>query len=111
MPALLPVARVASFRRLVSFEFGVAFLCPLPPSLSFLARLSGTMCMNASADHISPTTQINTPRGVSVWYGRVTPHEVDAIVKETIIGGRILPALLRGGLNLCHPGQRSLNDW
>ena len=36
---------------------------------------------------------------------------VDAIVKETIIGGRILPALLRGGMNLCNPGRKSLNDW
>ncbi|OBZ70092.1 Altered inheritance of mitochondria protein 32 [Grifola frondosa] len=54
---------------------------------------------------------INTPRGVSVWYGRVTPHEVEAIVKETIVGGKILPPLLRGGLNLSCPGHASLNDW
>ncbi|KAI0774168.1 Sucrase/ferredoxin-like-domain-containing protein [Fomes fomentarius] len=54
---------------------------------------------------------INTPKGTSIWYGRVTPHEVDAIVQETIIGGKILPALLRGGMNLCAPGRRSLNDW
>ena len=55
--------------------------------------------------------QINTPRGASVWYGRVTPHEVDAIVKETIIGGRILTPLLRGGMNLSRPGRNNLNDW
>jgi len=54
---------------------------------------------------------INTPQGASVWYGRVTPHEVDAIVKETIIGGKILPPLLRGGLNLSRPGHKSLHDW
>ena len=33
-----------------------------------------------------------------MWYGRVTPHEVDAIVKETIIGGKVLAPLLRGGM-------------
>ncbi|KAL6309611.1 Sucrase/ferredoxin-like-domain-containing protein [Sparassis latifolia] len=54
---------------------------------------------------------INTPHGVSVWYGRVTAHEINAIVKETIIGGKILPPLLRGGLNLARPGHTSLNDW
>ena len=58
-----------------------------------------------------PSAQINTPRGACIWYGRVTPHEVDAIVRETIVGGRILPALLRGGMNLRQAGNRSLNDW
>ncbi|CCL99435.1 uncharacterized protein FIBRA_01453 [Fibroporia radiculosa] len=54
---------------------------------------------------------INMPQGASVWYGRVTPHEVDAIVKETVVGGKILPPLLRGGLNLVRPGHTSLHDW
>ncbi|EPQ59395.1 hypothetical protein GLOTRDRAFT_136275 [Gloeophyllum trabeum ATCC 11539] len=54
---------------------------------------------------------IYTPQGSSVWYGRVTPHEVDSIVKNTIIGGQILLPLLRGGLNLARPGRHSLNDW
>ncbi|EMD40810.1 hypothetical protein CERSUDRAFT_62787 [Gelatoporia subvermispora B] len=54
---------------------------------------------------------INTPQGVSVWYGRVTPHEVPSIVKETIIGGKVLPALLRGGLNLSKPRGTDLHDW
>ncbi|KZT19284.1 hypothetical protein NEOLEDRAFT_1078151 [Neolentinus lepideus HHB14362 ss-1] len=54
---------------------------------------------------------IYNPQGASVWYGRVTPHEVDAIVKNTIIGGQILLPLLRGGMNLSRPGRHSLNDW
>lgn len=56
-------------------------------------------------------SQINTPQGACVWYGRVTPHEVDAIVKETIMDGKVLPPLLRGGLNLSRPGHASLHDW
>ncbi|TFK55892.1 hypothetical protein OE88DRAFT_1622269 [Heliocybe sulcata] len=54
---------------------------------------------------------IYTPQGASVWYGRVTPHEVDAIVQNTIIGGQILLPLLRGGVNLSRPGRATLNDW
>ncbi|KAH9844197.1 Sucrase/ferredoxin-like-domain-containing protein [Rhodofomes roseus] len=54
---------------------------------------------------------INTPQGACVWYGRVTPHEVDAIVKETVMGGKVLPPLLRGGLNISRPGHASLHDW
>ncbi|KAI0832314.1 Sucrase/ferredoxin-like-domain-containing protein [Trametes gibbosa] len=68
-------------------------------------------CSHIGGHKYAGNVIINTPRGVSVWYGRVTPHEVDAIVRETIIGGRILPSLLRGGMNLCHPGRKTLNDW
>ncbi|KAJ7665885.1 Sucrase/ferredoxin-like-domain-containing protein [Mycena polygramma] len=54
---------------------------------------------------------IYTPNGASVWYGRVTPHEVDSIVEQTIEGGLILPALLRGGLGLSKPGCQTLHEW
>ncbi|KAF9449893.1 hypothetical protein P691DRAFT_666473 [Macrolepiota fuliginosa MF-IS2] len=54
---------------------------------------------------------IYTPQGAGVWYGRVTPHDVESIIVNTIIGGLVLPPLLRGGLNLSRPGCKSLNDW
>ncbi|KAF7316481.1 hypothetical protein MIND_00167200 [Mycena indigotica] len=59
----------------------------------------------------SGLTIIYTPGGASVWYGRVTPHDVEAIVENTIIGGLVLPSLLRGGLGLAKPGCTSLHDW
>lgn len=55
--------------------------------------------------------QIYTSSGSGIWYGRVTPHDVDSIVTNTIINGLILPPLLRGGLNLTRPNCQSLNDW
>lgn len=54
---------------------------------------------------------IYMPRGAGVWYGRVTTHEVASIVHTTILGGRILPPLLRGGVNLARPDCKRLNDW
>ncbi|KAF7968882.1 hypothetical protein HWV62_28908 [Athelia sp. TMB] len=54
---------------------------------------------------------IYTPQGSGVWYGRVTTHDVESIVQHTIIGGEILPPLLRGGVNLARPGCKTLNDW
>ncbi|KAJ7359752.1 Sucrase/ferredoxin-like-domain-containing protein [Mycena albidolilacea] len=54
---------------------------------------------------------IYTPNGASVWYGRITPHEVDSVVENTVEGGLVLPALLRGGLNLSKPGCKTLHDW
>ncbi|KAF4619341.1 hypothetical protein D9613_005563 [Agrocybe pediades] len=54
---------------------------------------------------------IYTPSGSGIWYGRVTPHDVDSIVVNTIINGLVLPPLLRGGLNLSRPQCQTLNDW
>lgn len=54
---------------------------------------------------------IYTPTGTSVWYGRVTSHHVESIVTNTIINGRVLSPILRGGLNLARPGCKTLYDW
>jgi len=54
---------------------------------------------------------IYTPQGSGVWYGRVTPHEVPAVVKTTICEGKVLPALLRGGVNLTRPQGKDLLAW
>ncbi|KAI0026385.1 Sucrase/ferredoxin-like-domain-containing protein [Vararia minispora EC-137] len=54
---------------------------------------------------------IYLPSCAGVWYGRVSTHEVEPIVRTTIIGGRILPPLLRGGVNLVRPDCKRLNDW
>jgi len=54
---------------------------------------------------------IHTPQGSGVWYGRVTAHEVPAIVEQTIIEGMILPSLLRGGGDIIQPARQSLYDW
>lgn len=54
---------------------------------------------------------IYMPQGAGIWYGRVSTHEVEPIVQTTILGGRILPPLLRGGVNLARPDCKRLNDW
>lgn len=59
----------------------------------------------------SNSFQIYNPQGTSVWYGRVTPHDVESIVKKTIIDGQVLPPILRGGMNLARPGCKALHDW
>nr|GAT53933.1 predicted protein [Mycena chlorophos] len=51
------------------------------------------------------------PSGSCIWYGRVTPHEVESIVENTILGGLVLPTLLRGGMNISRPGCPTLHDW
>lgn len=53
---------------------------------------------------------IYTAAGAGVWYGRVTSHNVEPIIQETVISGKVLPELLRGGINLsCRQG--TILDW
>jgi len=51
------------------------------------------------------------PTGASVWYGRVSPKEISAVVEETIIGGKIISELLRAGVNLNGTKRSTLYDW
>jgi len=36
--------------------------------------------------------------GCGIWYGRVEPKHVEGIVKETILGGRVIGDMFRGGI-------------
>ena len=37
--------------------------------------------------------------GAGIWYGRVEPRHADGIVKETILKGRVIQELFRGGID------------
>lgn len=39
-------------------------------------------------------------KGSAIWYGRVEPKHVEGIVQETVLGGRIIRDLWRGGMKL-----------
>ncbi|GAA5873051.1 hypothetical protein JCM3774_000323 [Rhodotorula dairenensis] len=52
------------------------------------------------------------PNGTSVWFGRVTPADVGVIVDRTIMQGKVIPELLRGGLGLTgKAGPHGVLDW
>lgn len=40
----------------------------------------------------------NSLGGMGIWYGRVEPRKVEGIVEETVLKGRIIKELFRGGL-------------
>lgn len=41
--------------------------------------------------------------GCGIWYGRVEPKHVEGIVQETILAGRVIQDLFRGGIK--HGGE------
>ncbi|MCJ1463329.1 hypothetical protein MMC07_001936 [Pseudocyphellaria aurata] len=50
-------------------------------------------------DSLDGEGQLNPLAGSGIWYGRVEPDRVREIVRETIVGGRILEPLFRGGIS------------
>jgi hypothetical protein len=41
-----------------------------------------------------------TLRGTGIWYGRIGPENVEGLVEETIVKGRVVVDMLRGGITM-----------
>ncbi|OCF37662.1 hypothetical protein I316_00789 [Kwoniella heveanensis BCC8398] len=52
------------------------------------------------------------PSGAYISYGRVTPQEIPRVVEDTVLGGKIVPGLLRNAVGVARPTNSgsSAND-
>ena len=48
--------------------------------------------------YVPPSMRGNALAGTGIWYGRVGPEEVQGVVEETFVRGRVIGELLRGGV-------------
>jgi (2Fe-2S) ferredoxin len=48
--------------------------------------------------YIPPGKRDHALAGYGIWYGRVQPKHVEGIIQETILGGRVIEELFRGGI-------------
>lgn len=48
--------------------------------------------------YLPPGMEGNGLGGSGIWYGRVGPEQVEGVVEETVVGGRVVGELLRGGV-------------
>ncbi|KAH7089614.1 Sucrase/ferredoxin-like-domain-containing protein [Paraphoma chrysanthemicola] len=48
--------------------------------------------------YLPPGLRENALAGAGIWYGRVGPENVEGVVEETIVKGRVVVELLRGGI-------------
>jgi leucyl-tRNA synthetase len=48
--------------------------------------------------YIPPSMEENALRGLGIWYGRVGPEQVEGVIEETLVKGRVITELLRGGV-------------
>lgn len=48
--------------------------------------------------YLPPNLEGNKLKGSGIWYGRVGPEQVEGVVGETVVKGRVVGDLLRGGV-------------
>ncbi|KAI4730828.1 hypothetical protein E4T49_01177 [Aureobasidium sp. EXF-10728] len=48
--------------------------------------------------YIPPSFKTNPLAGCGIWYGRVEPHHVEGIVGKTLLDGKVIKTLFRGGI-------------
>ncbi|KAI8943553.1 hypothetical protein NX059_001549 [Plenodomus lindquistii] len=48
--------------------------------------------------YVPPSLAGNALAGCGIWYGRVGPSEVEGVVEETLVKGRVIAEILRGGV-------------
>lgn len=48
--------------------------------------------------YIPPSFTANPLAGMGIWYGRVAPEHVEGIIDETILGGKVIRDMFRGGI-------------
>jgi len=66
-------------------------------------------CSHIAGHRYAGNVIVCLPSGSNIWYGRVTPRECEAIVKQTIIGGKVIQELLRGGVGIAN--RSSVLQW
>ena len=73
------------------------------PEVGLISHMGGHRWAGNVIIYIPPTFEtLEGPSplaGKGIWYGRVKPQHVEGIVRETIMGGRIIKDLFRGGIH------------
>lgn len=69
----------------------------IPPTFS--PHPSGLSPGQSSASHKRGQAQHHELTGKGIWYGRVEPRHVQGIVEQTLLGGKVIADLFRGGVS------------
>ena len=85
------------------FPFRDLHAKPRHPNVSTISHIGGHAFAGNVIIYIPPlwclpTGEVSPLAGRGIWYGRVEPKHVEGICKETIVGGRVIKELFRGGI-------------
>lgn len=67
--------------------------------VSMISHIGGHKFAGNVIIYIPPSAEDHPLAGKGVWYGRVAPRHVEGIVSQTILQGKIIKELYRGGIN------------
>ena len=87
-------ANVGLISHIGGHKFAGNVIVYLPPA-SAPASASGVV---GSGSDLDPDIDSNSLAGTGIWYGRVGPEHVEGVIEETIVKGRIIQDLFRGGV-------------
>lgn len=70
-----------------------------PARIGLISHIGGHKWAGNVIIYIPPTFTGNGLAGKSIWYGRVEPGMVEGIVAKTILEGKVIADLFRGGID------------
>jgi hypothetical protein len=50
--------------------------------------------------YLPPNLEGNALKGTGIWYGRVGPENVEGLIEETVVQGKVVVEFLRGGITM-----------
>ncbi|KAK6411749.1 Altered inheritance of mitochondria protein 32 [Oleoguttula sp. CCFEE 5521] len=71
---------------------------PPPARVGLISHIGGHKFAGNVIIYIPPSMKDHALAGKGIWYGRVGPEHVEGIVRETIVGGKVIQELFRGGI-------------
>ena len=69
------------------------------PEVALISHIGGHVFAGNVIIYFPQYPESHSLAGKGVWYGRVEPRHVEGIMKETVVKGRVIEELFRGGLD------------
>lgn len=70
----------------------------LRANVGLISHIGGHKFAGNVIVYIPPSFSRSPLAGKGIWYGRVGPEHVEGIVEQTILGGKVIKELFRGGI-------------
>lgn len=71
----------------------------LQAKVGLISHIGGHKFAGNVIIYIPPSFSRSPLAGKGIWYGRVGPEHVEGIVEQTILGGKVIKDLFRGGID------------
>jgi hypothetical protein len=95
----IPLLKEASVVQGVQTGDGAIERSELTARVGLISHIGGHKFAGNVIIYIPPTFAHNALAGKGIWYGRVGPEQVEGIVAKTILEGKVIKDIFRGGID------------